>query len=81
MLLRTDGNGCPSCNGPEYARLCANGLSVAVPRLLLHNNGEALCFVAPVLWNDPDIIAAAVASIGPVAVENIRLDIAEAPGI
>ena len=47
----------------------------------LHNNGEALRFVAPVLWHDPDVIAAAVASIGPVAVENIRLDIAEAPGI
>ena len=46
----------------------------------LHNNGEALRFVAPVLWHDPDVIAAAVASIGPVAVENIRLDIAEASG-
>ena len=47
----------------------------------LHNNGEALRFVAPALWDDPDIIAAAVASIGPVAVENIRQDIAEAPGM
>ena len=44
--------------------------------LALHNNGEALRFAAPCLWEDPDIIAAAVASIGPVAVENIRLDIA-----
>ncbi len=44
--------------------------------LALHNNGEALRFAAPSLWDDPDIIAAAVASIGPVAVENIRLDIA-----
>ena len=47
----------------------------------LHNNGEAVRFVAPVLWHDPDVIAAAVTSIGPVAVENIRLDIAEASGI
>ena len=44
--------------------------------LALHNNGQALRFAAPSLWDDPDIIAAAVASIGPVAVENIRLDIA-----
>ena len=49
--------------------------------LALHNNGEALRFVAPSLRDDPDIIAAAVASIGPVPVENIRLNIAEAPGI
>ena len=48
----------------------------------LHNNGEALRFVDLSLWDDPDIIAAAVDSIGPVAVENIRLDIfAGAPGI
>ena len=47
--------------------------------LALHNNGEALRFADPSLWDDPDIITAAVASIGPVAVENIRLDIA--PGI
>ena len=49
--------------------------------LALHNDGNALRFAAPRLWNDPDIIAAAVASIGPVAVENIRLDITEASGI
>ena len=48
----------------------------------LHNNGEALRFVDLSLWDDPDIIAAAVDSIGPVAVENIRLNIfAGAPGI
>ena len=39
----------------------------------LHNNGEALHYVDASLWDDPDIIAAAVDSIGPVAVENIRL--------
>ena len=43
--------------------------------LALHNNGQALRFADPSLWDDPDIIAAAVDSIGPVAVENIRLDI------
>ena len=43
--------------------------------LALHNNGEALRFVDLSLWDDPDIIAAAQDSIGPVAVEGIRLDI------
>ena len=43
--------------------------------LALHNNGEALRFVDLSLWDDPDIIAVAVGSIGPVAVEGIRLDI------
>ena len=37
--------------------------------LALHNNGEALRFVDLSLWDDPDIIAAAQDSIGPVAVE------------
>ena len=45
--------------------------------LALHNNGEALRFVAPALWKDPDVIAAALASAGPVAVEHIRLDVEE----
>ena len=45
--------------------------------LALHNNAEALRFVAPSLWEDPEIISAAVDSIGPVAVEHIRLDIEE----
>ena len=38
-------------------------------------------FATTSLWDDSDVVAAAVASIGPVVVENIRLDIAEAPGI
>ena len=46
--------------------------------LALHNNGEALRFVDLSLWDDPDIIAAAQDSIGPVAVEVIRLDL---PGL
>ena len=45
--------------------------------LALENNGEALCFVDAELWDDPEIIAAAEESIGPVAVECIRLDIKE----
>ena len=43
--------------------------------LALQNSGEALRFVDLSLWDDPDIIAAAQDSIGPVAVEGIRLDI------
>ena len=45
--------------------------------LALNNNGQALRFVAPTLWKDPDVIAAALASAGPVAVEHIRLDVEE----
>ena len=45
--------------------------------LALENNGEALRFVDADLWDDPEIIAAAEQSIGPVAVEYIRLDLKE----
>ena len=55
-----------SCRGDKY-----------LVTLALHNNGEALRFVAPALWSDPDVIAAALASVGPVAVEHIRLDVEE----